>query len=220
MLHKNRHYLHTRHDFSPAFLHQYVFWIISNVASQMMRAVCLRKVRQLLSKCQNSSLKFNIFIPSSPFSLHTHCICLKSCNVALLMNAPFLAATAFRFSFHIIHLVTNVTKVKLPNYTLGPRSYVESVARSAVVGGDQPTSTWSPCPPEETTGPQRSTSPTPYSLNPPLSSSSPIQSSQRWVPHKTPSLTPDKTEESGQYRKLHLLDFLTYNMIQTTTAEL
>uniref|UniRef100_A0A674NM99 Tensin 1 n=1 Tax=Takifugu rubripes TaxID=31033 RepID=A0A674NM99_TAKRU len=64
-------------------------------------------------------------------------------------------------------------------FNAGPRSYVESVARSAVAGGDQPTSTWSPSPPEETTGPQRSTSPSSYSLNPPLSSSSPIQSSQR-----------------------------------------
>lgn len=173
---KNLHYLHTQHDFSPAFLHNYVFWIISNVASQMMRAVCLRKVRQLLSKMPKFIIE--IFIPYSPFSLHTHPICLKSCNVALLMNAPFLAATAFCFSVNIIHLVTDVTKAPKLFFNAGPRSYVESVARSAVAGGDQPTSTWSPSPLEETAGPQRSTSPTSYSLNPPLSSSSPIQTSQ------------------------------------------
>uniref|UniRef100_A0A674N5K7 Tensin 1 n=1 Tax=Takifugu rubripes TaxID=31033 RepID=A0A674N5K7_TAKRU len=71
--------------------------------------------------------------------------------------------------------------IKAPKifFNAGPRSYVESVARSAVAGGDQPTSTWSPSPPEETTGPQRSTSPSSYSLNPPLSSSSPIQTIQQ-----------------------------------------
>eukprot|EP00066_Takifugu_rubripes_P021403 XP_011610669.1 PREDICTED: tensin-1-like isoform X4 [Takifugu rubripes] len=76
----------------------------------------------------------------------------------------------------------NPAEIHLNQTGSGPRSYVESVARSAVAGGDQPTSTWSPSPPEETTGPQRSTSPSSYSLNPPLSSSSPIQSSQRVQP--------------------------------------
>nr|XP_020477284.1 tensin-1-like isoform X5 [Monopterus albus] len=57
-----------------------------------------------------------------------------------------------------------------------PRSYVTSVARSAIAGGEPPTSPKSLCPPEETRTQQRS--PSPSSLNPPLSSSSPIQSSQ------------------------------------------
>lgn len=38
--------------------------------------------------------------------------------------------------------------------------------------------------------------------------------------HTKHPLTPDKTEESGQYRKLQPLDFLTYDMIPTSTAEL
>ncbi|XP_051259661.1 tensin-1 isoform X9 [Dicentrarchus labrax] len=59
-----------------------------------------------------------------------------------------------------------------------PRSYVESVARSAVTGGDQPTSPRSLSPPGETVGQQRSQSPSSHTLNPPLSSSSPIQNSQ------------------------------------------
>ncbi|XP_044073929.1 tensin-1 isoform X27 [Siniperca chuatsi] len=58
-----------------------------------------------------------------------------------------------------------------------PRSYVESVARSAVAGGEQPASPQSLSPPRETTGQQRSPSPSSHTLNPPLSSSSPIQSS-------------------------------------------
>lgn len=62
-----------------------------------------------------------------------------------------------------------------------PRSYVESVARSAVAGGEQPVAPQSLSPPAETTGQQRSPSPSSHTLNPPLSSSSPIQSLQGWV---------------------------------------
>ncbi|XP_069388540.1 tensin-1 isoform X6 [Paralichthys olivaceus] len=59
-----------------------------------------------------------------------------------------------------------------------PRSYVESVARSAATGGEAPTSPLSLSPLGETTNQQGSPSPSAHSLNPPLSSSSPIQSSQ------------------------------------------
>lgn len=59
-----------------------------------------------------------------------------------------------------------------------PRSYVESVARSAAAGGEQSTSSRSLSPLGETTAQQRIPSPTSHTLNPPLSSSSPIQSSQ------------------------------------------
>uniref|UniRef100_A0A3Q3LQX4 Tensin 1b n=1 Tax=Mastacembelus armatus TaxID=205130 RepID=A0A3Q3LQX4_9TELE len=55
-----------------------------------------------------------------------------------------------------------------------PRSYVESVARSAAVGGELPTSPRSFSPPGETSQ-QRSPIPSSTTLNPPLSSSSPIQ---------------------------------------------
>ncbi|KAM4731327.1 tensin-1 [Anableps anableps] len=60
----------------------------------------------------------------------------------------------------------------------GPRSYVESVARSAVVGGEPPTSLRSLSPPGDPKSQQQSPSPTTHTLNPPLSSSSPIQDSQ------------------------------------------
>lgn len=195
-LHTNRHYLHTQKDFSPVLLKNSVFWILSNVAPQTMRAVCVKKVRQLLAKCQNSSLKLNMLILSSPLSLHTHCICFKSINVMPLMTSRFFRAFFKSISFLTPHhgLGDWRNRIKAPKifFNAGPRSYVESVARSAVAGGDQPTSTWSPSPPEETTGPQRSTSPSSYSLNPPLSSSSPIQSSQRWG-HTKHTWTPDKT---------------------------
>ncbi|XP_040004232.1 tensin-1 isoform X3 [Xiphias gladius] len=59
-----------------------------------------------------------------------------------------------------------------------PRSYVESVARSAVAGGEQPTSPLSLSPLGETTSQQRGPSQSTHTLNPPLSSSSPFQSSQ------------------------------------------
>lgn len=121
ILHTNRHYLHTQKDFSPVLLKICVFWILSNVAPQTMRAVCVRKVRQLLSKCQNSSLKLNMFIPSSPFSLHTHCICFMSINVMPLMKSPFFSVIflkTFRSSLNIIDSVTDVTGLKLPKYSL------------------------------------------------------------------------------------------------------
>lgn len=154
--HPDRQYLLTT-QFHPPFFS----WIISNVAPQMMRAVCVRKVRLLPSQCPKSSF--------SHLPPHFHHICSH------FVNGAFSRATAFRSSVPMITLVSDITKIVFP---AGSRSYVESVARSAVPGGDQPTSAWSPSPPEETTGPQKSTSPTSYSLNPPLSSSSPIQSSQ------------------------------------------
>nr|XP_033473546.1 tensin-1 isoform X2 [Epinephelus lanceolatus] len=80
-----------------------------------------------------------------------------------------------------------------------PRSYVESVARSAAAGGEQSTSPQSNSPPAETTGQQRSPSPTSHTLNPPLSSSSPIQSSQGDHPLAESSIsTPSQpTTDSG-----------------------
>ncbi|KAL7385692.1 hypothetical protein ABVT39_026616 [Epinephelus coioides] len=80
-----------------------------------------------------------------------------------------------------------------------PRSYVESVARSAAAGGEQSTSPRSHSPPAETTGQQRSPSPTSHTLNPPLSSSSPIQSSQGDHPLAESSIsTPSQpTTDSG-----------------------
>ncbi|XP_074551743.1 tensin-1 isoform X4 [Halichoeres trimaculatus] len=80
-----------------------------------------------------------------------------------------------------------------------PRSYVESVARSAVTGGDQPASPQSTGPPGETAGQPRSPSPPSHTLNPPLSSSSPIQSSQGELPSAESSVsTPSQpTTDSG-----------------------
>lgn len=76
-----------------------------------MRAVCLRKVRRLLSPCQKSSLKFNIFISSSPFSLHTIHVSLKFVIWLHLHKFGvffffFLPALAFRFSAHIINFLS------------------------------------------------------------------------------------------------------------------
>ncbi|XP_039673408.1 tensin-1 isoform X4 [Perca fluviatilis] len=78
-----------------------------------------------------------------------------------------------------------------------PRSYVESVAMSA--GGEQPTSTRSLSPPGETTGQQRSPSPSSHTLNPPLSSSSPIQISQgdRPVAESSVSTPSQPASDSG-----------------------
>nr|XP_046259305.1 tensin-1 isoform X5 [Scatophagus argus] len=72
----------------------------------------------------------------------------------------------------------NPAEILLNQTGSAPRSYVESVARSAVTGGEQPSSPRSLSPPGETTVQQRSPSPSSHTLNPPLSSSSPIQSSQ------------------------------------------
>ncbi|XP_054642446.1 tensin-1 isoform X3 [Dunckerocampus dactyliophorus] len=59
-----------------------------------------------------------------------------------------------------------------------PRSYVESVARSAVVGGEQPSTPPSLSPQGEITGKQKSPGSVSHALNSPLSSSRPIQNSQ------------------------------------------
>ncbi|XP_047226705.1 tensin-1 isoform X6 [Girardinichthys multiradiatus] len=72
----------------------------------------------------------------------------------------------------------NPAEILLNQTGSGPRSYVESVARSAVVDGESPTSPRSLSPPGDTKSQQRSPSPTTHSLNLPLSSSSPIQNSQ------------------------------------------
>ncbi|XP_026232946.1 tensin-1 isoform X5 [Anabas testudineus] len=72
----------------------------------------------------------------------------------------------------------NPAEILLNQTGSAPRSYVESVARSAVAGGEPPTSPRSLSPPGETATQQRSQSPSSHTLNPPLSSSSPIQSSQ------------------------------------------
>ncbi|XP_026152250.1 tensin-1 isoform X5 [Mastacembelus armatus] len=71
----------------------------------------------------------------------------------------------------------NPAEILLTQTGSAPRSYVESVARSAAVGGELPTSPRSFSPPGETSQ-QRSPIPSSTTLNPPLSSSSPIQSSQ------------------------------------------
>ncbi|KAM3607540.1 uncharacterized protein V6R79_009359 [Siganus canaliculatus] len=72
----------------------------------------------------------------------------------------------------------NPAEILLNQTGSAPRSYVESVARSAAAGGEQPASPRSLSPAGETTAQQRSPSPSTHTLNPPLSSSSPIQTSQ------------------------------------------
>ncbi|XP_040004240.1 tensin-1 isoform X11 [Xiphias gladius] len=72
----------------------------------------------------------------------------------------------------------NPAEILLNQTGSAPRSYVESVARSAVAGGEQPTSPLSLSPLGETTSQQRGPSQSTHTLNPPLSSSSPFQSSQ------------------------------------------
>ncbi|XP_075886820.1 tensin-1 isoform X5 [Nelusetta ayraudi] len=72
----------------------------------------------------------------------------------------------------------NPAEILLNQTGSAPRTYVESVARSAAGGGEQPTSSWNASPPGEPFGQRRSPSPASDSLNPPLSSSSPIHSSQ------------------------------------------
>lgn len=83
-----------QHNSSTSFFCNCVFWIISNVAPQMMRAVCVRKVRQLLSSCQKSSLKFNIFISSSPFSLH-----MIQISIFFISNSILLLGSYHKYSF-------------------------------------------------------------------------------------------------------------------------
>ncbi|XP_071328830.1 tensin-1 isoform X3 [Trachinotus anak] len=72
----------------------------------------------------------------------------------------------------------NPAEIHLNQTGSAPRSYVESVARSAATGGEPSTSPQSLSPMGETTSQQRSPSPSTHTLNPPLSSSSPIQTSQ------------------------------------------
>ncbi|XP_028249756.1 tensin-1 isoform X4 [Parambassis ranga] len=73
----------------------------------------------------------------------------------------------------------NPAEILLNQTGSAPRSYVESVARSAVAGGEPPTSPRSLSPPGDTSSQQSpNPSPTTHTLNPPLSSSSPIQISQ------------------------------------------
>uniref|UniRef100_UPI0037E81584 tensin-1 isoform X9 n=1 Tax=Semicossyphus pulcher TaxID=241346 RepID=UPI0037E81584 len=93
----------------------------------------------------------------------------------------------------------NPAEILLNQTGSAPRSYVESVARSAVAGGEQPASPRSISPPGETTAQQRSPSPSSHTLNPPLSSSSPIQSSQGDHPLAESSVsTPSQpTTDSG-----------------------
>ncbi|XP_056145464.1 tensin-1 isoform X3 [Lampris incognitus] len=96
----------------------------------------------------------------------------------------------------------NPAEILLNQTGSAPRSYVESVARSAVAGGEPSTSPRSLSPPGEAFGTQRSPSPSSthsHALNPPLSSSSPIQSSQGDQPLAESSVsTPSQpTTDSG-----------------------
>ncbi|XP_062258288.1 tensin-1 isoform X3 [Platichthys flesus] len=93
----------------------------------------------------------------------------------------------------------NPAEILLHQTGSAPRSYVESVARSASGGGEAPTSPLSLSPLGETPNQQRSLSPSSHTLNPPLSSSSPIQSSQDEHPLAESSVsTPSQpTTDSG-----------------------
>ncbi|KAM6955731.1 tensin-1 isoform 3-T3 [Lycodopsis pacificus] len=90
----------------------------------------------------------------------------------------------------------NPAEILLNQTGSAPRSYVESVARSAAAGGEQSTSPRSLSPLGETTAQQRIPSPTSHTLNPPLSSSSPIQSSQGDHPSSV-SAPSQPTTDSG-----------------------
>ncbi|KAM9710005.1 tensin-1 isoform 5-T5 [Menidia menidia] len=72
----------------------------------------------------------------------------------------------------------NPAEILLNQTGSAPRSYVESVARSAVTAGEAPVSHRSLSPPQDTTSQQRGLGPSTHTLNPPLSSSSPIQGVQ------------------------------------------
>ncbi|KAF7661330.1 hypothetical protein LDENG_00263950 [Lucifuga dentata] len=93
----------------------------------------------------------------------------------------------------------NPAEILLNQTGSAPRSYVESVARSAIAGGEQPPSPRSLSPPGETTVQERCPSPSSSALNPPLSSSSPIQSSEGDHPLAESSVsTPSQpTTDSG-----------------------
>uniref|UniRef100_A0A8C9XIX0 Tensin 1 n=1 Tax=Sander lucioperca TaxID=283035 RepID=A0A8C9XIX0_SANLU len=100
----------------------------------------------------------------------------------------------------VLHQTGSETFISLAH--AAPRSYVESVAMSASAGGEQPTSTRSLSPPGETTGQQRSPSPSSHTLNPPLSSSSPIQISQgkRKSQYSNRSTSRIAVNEKSQYK--------------------
>uniref|UniRef100_A0A8C7Y0Z7 Tensin 1b n=1 Tax=Oryzias sinensis TaxID=183150 RepID=A0A8C7Y0Z7_9TELE len=69
----------------------------------------------------------------------------------------------------------NPAEILLHQTGSAPRSYVESVARSAVSGGEPSTSPRSLSPPEDAKGQLGNLSPSNQTMNPPLSSSSPIR---------------------------------------------
>uniref|UniRef100_A0A3P9HF57 Tensin 1b n=1 Tax=Oryzias latipes TaxID=8090 RepID=A0A3P9HF57_ORYLA len=72
----------------------------------------------------------------------------------------------------------NPAEILLHQTGSAPRSYVESVARSAVSGGEPSTSPRSLSPPEDAKCQLGNLSPSNQTMNPPLSSSSPIRCSQ------------------------------------------
>ncbi|XP_070694649.1 tensin-1 isoform X3 [Pempheris klunzingeri] len=115
----------------------------------------------------------------------------------------------------------NPAEILLNQTGSAPRSYVESVARSAAVGGEQPTSPRSLSPPGETTGQQRSPSPSSHTLNPPLSSSSPIQSSQGDHPLTESSVsTPSQPTTDSGFRSQatdHATPTPSYQALNTST---
>uniref|UniRef100_A0A3Q0QWG0 Tensin 1b n=1 Tax=Amphilophus citrinellus TaxID=61819 RepID=A0A3Q0QWG0_AMPCI len=94
----------------------------------------------------------------------------------------------------------NPAEILLNQTGSAPRSYVESVAKSAVAGGEPRTSPRSLSPLGDAATKQRSPSPTTtHTLNPPLSSSSPIQSSQgdHAVAESSVSTPSQPTTDSG-----------------------
>ncbi|XP_068184839.1 tensin-1 isoform X15 [Antennarius striatus] len=93
----------------------------------------------------------------------------------------------------------NPAEILLNQTGSAPRTYVESVARSAVAGGEQPVTLRSLSQSEETKGQERSPSPSSQTLNQLLSNSSPIQNSQGdHVLAESHASTPSKpTTDSG-----------------------
>lgn len=104
-----------------------------------------------------------------------------SCAVSFVIHEKTTHHVIFTGNHWIVtpKRICSVTHRK--NWSLShaaPRSYVESVARSAGAGGESSTSPRSLSPLGERPIQQRSPSPSTHTLNPPLSSSSPIQTSQ------------------------------------------
>ncbi|XP_061579856.1 tensin-1 isoform X1 [Cololabis saira] len=91
----------------------------------------------------------------------------------------------------------NPAEILLNQTGSAPRSYVESVARSAVAGGETSTLPRSLSPPADTKNQQRTQSPPTNTLNPPLSSSSPIQNSQSDHLSAEGSVSTQPTTDSG-----------------------